>query len=75
MTICTLRLFQEGASYQEMMDVAMAHVSSFFAPNSTLMRSLEETRINLTEMVSQAMSNSSLVDTWNKTLQETIQSI
>ena len=72
MTMC---VFQEGASYQEMMEVAMDHISSFFAPNSTLMRSFEETRMNLTELVSQAVRNSSLVNTWNKTLQETMQSI
>ena len=68
-------LVQEGASYQEMLEVAVDHASSFFAPNSTLMRSLEEARLNLTEMVSEAMINSSLVQTWNQTLQEKIQSI
>ena len=58
-----------------MMDAAMDHFKSFFDSNSTLMRSLEEVGGNLTELVAEAMQNSSILKTWNETLRETIQSI
>ena len=65
-------ILQEDASYQEILGAAVSHFSSFFTPNSTLMRSLEDARVNLTEMVSEAMLNSSVVKKLNETLQEKI---
>ena len=64
-----------SCSYQHMMEVALDHFKSFFASNSTLMRSLEEAGSNLTYLVSEALQNSSILQTWNQTLQETMQTI
>ena len=61
---------QDEASYQDMLDGTTGHIKSFFAENSTLVTSLEEAGGNITRMISSAFQNSSLMDTWNKTLQE-----
>ena len=57
---------------QEMMDVTLDHVKSFFDSNSTLMRAIEQAGTNLTTLITQAIENSSTVQTWNQTLQDTI---
>lgn len=43
------------------------HIKSFFAENSTLMTSLDTARTNMTSIITTALQNSSLMETWNKT--------
>ena len=45
------------------------HIKSFFADNSTLMTSLDAARANMTNAITTALQNSSLMGTWNKTIQ------
>ena len=53
------------------MDGMVDHIKSFFAENSTLMTSLDAARTNMTNILTTALKNSSLMETWNKTMQET----
>ena len=65
-------ILKENLSYEEMMYGTVDHVKSFFDANSTLMKTLEEAGTNLTNFVSESLQNSSVLQTWNKTLQDTI---
>ena len=63
---------QDEASYQDMLDGTTGHIKSFFAENSTLATRLEEAGENIKMMITSAFQNSSLMDTWNKTMQEAV---
>ena len=63
---------KENSTYQEKVNTAMSHMGAFFYPNSSLMRSLEEMRENLTTIVTSTWNNSSVLQTLNKTMYETM---
>ena len=48
------------------------HIKSFFAENSTLMTTLDAARANMSNIITTAWQNSSLLGAFNKTMQETI---
>ena len=55
-----------------MLETTIGHIKSFFAENSTLMMSFEEAGQNVTQFFASAFENTSFLNTWNKTLQETV---
>ena len=56
-----------------MLDKTVDHYENFFSANSTIMRTLEDFRDSMTDFISSAAENSSLLATWNETLRETLQ--
>ena len=66
---------QEDSSYEDMMHTTLEHFKMFFAANSTLMRGFEDVRFNLSTALWEGLKNSSVLKTWNETLQETINTI
>ena len=58
-----------------MMYITLEHIKSFFAANSTHMRGLDDVRFNLSTALWEGLKNSSVLKTWNETLQETINTI
>ena len=63
------------AVYSEKMDIALNHIRSFFHPNSTLMRNLDQMKENLSTLVSSSWQNSSIIQSFNQTMYETINNI
>ena len=61
---------QDEASYQDILDGTVAHIKTFFAENSTLMTSIEMGGEKVSKMIFNSLQNTSLINTWNKTLQE-----
>ena len=69
-----VHFLQDDSSYQEMFDTTINHAESFIQDNSTLMRSLDDIRESVMNLLSTAVNNSSVLSDWKQTLRETLKS-
>ena len=58
-----------------MFETTLKHAESFIQDNSTLMKSLDEIKDNLMNLLSTAVNNSSVMRDLNQTLRETLNSL
>ena len=65
-------IFKENSTYEEKLDTAINHLGTFVGTNSSLVRTMEDMKHRLTEMVSSSGLNSSFLQALNHTIYEKI---
>ena len=63
---------KENSTYEEKLNTALHHMGTFVAANSSLVRTMEDMKQNVADMMSSTWLNSSVVQALNHTIYEKI---